>query len=263
MKNIIKKLIKLFCKIIIKKYQPDVIGIVGATHKTATKKILVQILQEKFRVRASVEGLGNKANLFLTIIDKEKYQKTFFEKIKIILRTIKLILIHNKNYPEVLVMELGTDKPGDLKFVTEAMSCQVGAVTSLKDMPLRLFKTAKKLEQEMRLLISGLSRDAYAVLNRDEEEVFAMAKKTDADVISFGFHAESGVRASDVSVKKSEVGESEGMYFKVTYNGSIVPMYLPNAKNEQCIYEALPAIAAALALGLNLVEISEALKSRA
>ena len=49
-------------------------------------------------------------------------------------------------------------------------------------------------------------------------------------------------------------------FFKVIYNGSIVPMYLSGIVGEHSIYRASAAIAIALVFGMNLVEISTVLK---
>lgn len=260
MKTIITKFLFFLTKRILKKYNPDRIGIVGASGKSATKDVLAKILAKKFRIRKSVEGLGNKLNIFLTIIGLESFDKTFLGRCKILLKSLKLLLVMDKNYPEVLLLEIGTDKIGDLYYATEFINCQIGVVTGLKGADLRLFKTQKKLVQEMRILVSHLNRDGYAVLNYDDEEVRAMAKKTDADVLTYGFAEGSDICGSDVMVKTMEKDGQLGIYFKVTYAGSVVPMYLVKAKDKQDIYEVLPAIAVALAMGFNLVEISGVLK---
>ena len=112
------------------------------------------------------------------------------------------------------------------------------------------------------MIVSHLKKTDYAILNRDDVEVFEMRKKTDADVITFGFHPEADVRTSDMSVKYSDDGRHwpEGVFFKVIYNGSIVPVYLPGIVGEHSIYRASAAIAIALVFGMNLVEISTVLK---
>jgi UDP-N-acetylmuramoyl-tripeptide--D-alanyl-D-alanine ligase len=71
------------------------------------------------------------------------------------------------------------------------------------------------------------------------------------------------VRTSDFTVKLSVDGRSwpEGVFFKVIYHGSIVPMYLPGIIGEHSIYRASAAIAVALVFGMNLVEISSALRN--
>lgn len=71
--------------------------------------------------------------------------------------------------------------------------------------------------------------------------------------LTFGFQERADFRASDIK-------SNGGMNFKLNYKGSVVPVWLKNASREEQIYPALAGIATGAILGLNLVEISEALK---
>ena len=260
MKNLVKKLLKFFTRLILKKYEPDVIGIAGSVGKRSLKKILVKVLRTKFNVRGNPDSHNNEFGLPLAVIGMDCPGKLYFGWFKVFGRALKLILKRDKNYPEVLVLEMLASKSGDLKHLTSMVPCKVGVVTSLDDAYLEHFKTLKKLSQELRLMISTSDKNSFAILNRDEEEIFAMSKKTDADILTFGFHSEADVRASDTTFKMNDNNEIVGIFFKISYLGSVVPIYLLDIKKKEDIYPALATIAVALVMGLNLVEISGVLK---
>ena len=259
MRYIIEHLLRFLSRHIIKKYDPDIVGITGSTGKTAVKDMVVRILQGRFRVIGSIESCDARIGLPLAIIGRKP--AVFFGWISVIARALKLCLTKNEDYPDVFVFEMSAIKPGDLKYLTDIAPCQVGVVTSAMAVDSSLNKTMRKIGQENRWMVSQLPKTGFAVLNRDEDEVFQMAKKTEADLVTFGFHSESDVRASDASFKASfENPEYSSVIFKVTYKGSVVPFHLPVVQKEQDIYYALAAIAATLVFGMNLVEISHILK---
>lgn len=262
MKYFVKKFIQFLSKRILHKHKPEVVGITGSVGKTSVKEIAVGVLARSFRVRGAASSYNNELGLPLTIIGEESPGRSVIGWLRVLGKGIGLAFKRDKNYPEVLVLEMAANQPGDIESLLNIAPCHVGVVTAVSPSHLKFFKTVKKVAQEKRLLISDLTRNDYAILNRDDAEVFEMRKKTDADVISFGFHPEADVRTSDMSVKFSEDGRHwpEGVFFKVIYNGSIVPMYLSGIIGEHSIYRASAAIAIALVFGMNLVEISTALK---
>src|SRR3989344_1356488 len=52
-----------------------------------------------------------------------------------------------------------------------------------------------------------------------------------------------------------------GSNFKVHYEGTVLPFFLPNSLGKPAVYAALAAVAVGLQFDINLVEASEALKS--
>lgn len=262
MKYFIVKITQFLAKRILRKYKPEIVGITGSVGKTSVKEIAVGVLARSFRVRGSVFSYNNELGLPLTIIGEKSPGRSIIGWLMVIGNGIGLILKRDKDYPEILVLEMAANQPGDIESLINIAPCHVGVVAAVSPSHLKFFKTVKKVAQEKRLIVSHLKKTDYAILNRDDAEVFEMRKKTDADVITFGFHPEADVRTSDMSVRHSDDERHwpEGIFFKVIYNGSIVPMYLSGIVGEHSIYRASAAIAIALVFGMNLVEISTVLK---
>lgn len=111
--------------------------------------------------------------------------------------------------------------------------------------------------KEIEKLAGFLPCQAHLVLNFDDETVRDLKNKSMAHPVTFGFGLRSDIRATDVIMTQFP---ARGANFKINYEGNIVPCWLENLFGKENIYAALAAAAVGLVLGLNLVEISEALK---
>ena len=113
-----------------------------------------------------------------------------------------------------------------------------------------------KNAQKLKKWSSSLPSRAYLILNFDDETVREL-KSQNIHSLTFGFGMRSDIRATDIVLTQFP---AMGTNFKINYDGNIVPCWLENLFGKDNIYSALAAAATGLALGLNLVEVSQALK---
>lgn len=260
MKKIVQKILYVLAKAVLQKYKPDVVGITGSMGKTSTKEAIFAVLSNRFRVRQNLKNYNNELGVPLSILGAESGFKSIFKWLGVFLHGIKLILFRDKNYPQILVLEMGADHPGDIKYLTDLAPCKVGVVTGIGPAHLEFFESVDKIVKEKRIIISHLKEDGFAILNRDDEKVYEMREKTKAKVLTYGFHADAGVRAMEEGIVGHGV-KIEGVNFKLSYAGSVVPIFLPGVLGKQHIYAALAGAAVGIIYGMNLVEISEGLKN--
>jgi len=245
---------------IIKRYQPVVIGITGSIGKTSTKDAINKVLKEKLRVRTTFKNYNNEIGLPLTIIGRESPGKSIFGWLGIFLHAFKLIIIKDKNYPQVLVLEMGVDRPGDMKYLTDIVPINVGVVTAVSYSHLEYFGTVHNIQKEKQVLIEKLDPKGLAVLNFDNEYAKDMSDASKARVLSYGLKEGANLQAQDIVYNFAKEGyDLAGINFKLNYNGSIVPVNMKNVMAETAIYAALAAAAVAVYFDFNLVEISRAL----
>ncbi len=261
LKSLLQYLLRILSKKILKKYKPDIIGITGSVGKTSAKEAVAAVLQKKFTVRRSTKNYNNEIGAPLTIIGVEKTPgKSILGWLAVMFKAKKLILKRDKNYPEILVLEMGADKPGDIEYLTEFAPCKVGVLTFISHAHTEFFKTIKKIAQEKRIIISHLRQDGFAVLNFDNELVMQSISTTKAEVVTYGFKEGADLRATDVNILKDEqTGWPIGLNFKVLYKGSVVPAYLPGVIAKSAISAALAGLAVGTIFGVNLVEGAQAL----
>lgn len=259
MKKIVQKILYGLAKKILKKYKPDVVGITGSMGKTSTKEAVFAVLSVKFRVRQNLKNYNNELGVPLSILGVESGYKSIWKWLGVIFHGIKLILFRDADYPQILVLEMGADHPGDIKYLTDLAPCKVGVVTGIGPAHLEFFESIEKIIKEKRIVVSHLRPDGFAVLNRDDEKVFEMREKTRAKVVTYGFDSSADVRAQEEGVIGEGVG-IKGMNFKLSYAEAVVPIFLSGVLGKQHIYAALAGAVVGITYGMNLVEIAESLK---
>jgi len=262
LKNFLNLILRALSKKIIRKYHPDVIGITGSVGKTSTKEAVYLVLKTKFNVRKSYKNYNNEVGVPLAIIGVEQSPNhSLLGWLVVIAKAIKLLCIIDKNYPEILVLEMGADKPGDIAYLTDIAPCKIGILTYISHAHTEAFKTIKKIAQEKRVIITHLERSGFAVLNFDNEMVMQNSNLTKAEIITFGFKEGADFKATDINVITDEkTAWPVGLNFKLNYKGNIVPIFLPGAVATHLIPSSLCAIAVGHILGINAVEAANALR---
>ncbi|MBI3420861.1 MAG: UDP-N-acetylmuramoyl-tripeptide--D-alanyl-D-alanine ligase [Candidatus Sungbacteria bacterium] len=264
-KSILQEILALLARATIWKYKPIVIGITGSTGKTSTREAIACVVGKKYRVRQPEKNFNNEIGLPLTVLGMQNYGRNIFAWLIAFLRVMSRILIHGE-YPEVLVLEYGIDTPGDMDRLLAIAHPSVGVVTTIGEVPVHVefFENPEEIAKEKEKLVAVLDASGYAILNADDPRVSVMEKSTKAKVSRFGFQESADVRIvnADFVYTRTDSGEEipKGMSFRIEYGGSMMPVRLHGALGKPQIIAAAGAMATGLAMGMNLVEISEALQ---
>ncbi|MFH1207360.1 MAG: UDP-N-acetylmuramoyl-tripeptide--D-alanyl-D-alanine ligase [Patescibacteria group bacterium] len=271
--NLIKKILewklRILARWILIRYQPQIVGITGSVGKTSTKEAIATVLSSKFRVRKNIKNYNNEIGVPLSIIGAQSGHKNPFAWLRVFCQAICLLIWKSGSYPKILVLEMGADKPGDIKYLTQLAPCRIGVITALGPVHLELFGTMEKLVREKHQIVMHLKKDDTAVLNADDQLVMSAREKIRARVMTFGFSETADIRAAEVDVSAGPSADPwvdvqiKGLSFKIMYQGSIVPVFLPSVLGEHQVYIALAAAAAGLSFGMNLADVSAALKNYA
>ena len=261
MKQIVVKILNVFAKRILEKYNPVVIGITGSVGKSSTKKSIYEILRTKYKVACDRGCCSSDINIPLAIIGIESGGHSIVGWLKVFDKAIKMI-IFKKDYPEIIILEMSVNGPGDMKKILKVVKPSIGVMTSVGKFPshVKYFKNAKHVLREKSLLVKSLGKRDLAVLNFDDEDVKELSRNIKSEIISYGFGSDEDVTASEVllSDKKFRTEDgSMGMSFKIIYGGTTVPFRLPYALGKGQICSTLSAVAVGIHFGFNLVEMSE------
>ncbi len=255
----LQRLLAFFARRILKRYKPKVIGITGSIGKTSTKEGIYVVLKNKYKVRRNIKNYNNEIGVPLTIIGAESGGKSFIKWMKVFGKAMRIWLIKSKKYPEVLILEMGADKPGDIKYLIDIVPLDIGVVTKVSPVHIEFFGSIDAIAREKGNLIRYLNSKKTAILNFDDDRVKEMTKVTKAKVLSYGYAEDCDVKVigADVSVKNDKI---RGMTFKLSHAGSTVPMFLPGVLGFHQLYAALAGAAVGIALGMNMVDIGRGLK---
>jgi UDP-N-acetylmuramoyl-tripeptide--D-alanyl-D-alanine ligase len=264
MKKIILLKLKWLAKTILAKYKPRVVGVTGSVGKTSAKEAIFCVLREKFRVRRSLKNYNNEFGLPLSIINADSPGKNIFGWLAVFFQAWKLIIFTDKNFPEILILEMGVDKIGDMDYLNSIVHCDIGVITGISEAHLENFGSVEKIQKEKGKILDNLKKNGYAILNFDNELSRALAAKSKVRVMSYGLQSGADLLADNLKFKFEEektLDNLQGLTFKVDFKGSMVPVILPNVIGVGAVYAALAAVGAGLALEINLVEIVSALQN--
>ncbi len=258
----IKKLIQIklrfLAKLFLWRFHPKIVAITGSVGKTSAKEAISTVLRSKFKVGKSQGNYNNEIGLPLAILNEESAGRSLFGWIAIFIKSF--IRLFSNHYPEVLVVELGADRPGDIAYLTNLLgNIDTAVITDIGISHLEFFANQAELAKEKLTIIKKLKPQATAVLNFDSPRVHEGRVQTKASVIGFGFDESAQLVVSDFHLIKLDA--AWGSNFKIHHQGTVVPFFLPNSLGKPAIYAALAAVGVGLSFGLNLVESSEALKS--
>lgn len=253
MKDMLKTFLAVLARLTLKRYTPRVIGITGNAGKTGTKEAVYAMVSAKFRARRGEKSFNNEFGVPLTILGITHPGKSalrwFFA---LLLACARLVWTR---YPDVLVLEMGVDTPGDMEYLLSVVCPDIAVFTSMGDIPVHVerFAHREELIQEKLKLGYETAKKGTVIINADVRAWSPLEKST--HVMTYGFANEV-----DVKIHKPEYRMPAGITFKLEHKGSIVPFRLDGTMGlEPGAYAAAAACAVGLSLGMNLVEISSAL----
>jgi len=262
MKKIVEIILKKLAAAVLKKYRPKVIGVTGSMGKTSTKEAIFAVLDQKFNVRRNIKNYNNEIGVPLTILGAESGKKSLLKWLGVFWRGLGLVFFKN-NYPEILILEMGADKPGDIKYLMSFINPDIGVITGIGDMPVHVeyYKSPVQVAREKARLIEFLEPDDFAVLNFDDGYVKNLATKTKAKILSYGLAEGINVRVTNYNLSFGFDPTVSGIAFKIEYEGKVIPLKFDGIFGEHQVYPILGACAVGLALGMNFVEILDGLKN--
>ena len=206
------------------KFTIPVVAVTGSNGKTTTKEMIAAVLAERWRVLKPEASFNNQWGLPLTLL--------------------RLTPEH-----EALVVEIGTNRRGEIAALASLAAPTVGVVTTVAAVHTEFLGGLQGVREEKADLVRAVGNGGAVVLNADDPRVASMAAETVAPVVTYGRTAGATVRA---------VGElidsPRGLELTLESGGERQPLRLGFA-GEHNVTNALAAAGAGLALGLSLPEI--------
>ncbi|MFH1890060.1 MAG: UDP-N-acetylmuramoyl-tripeptide--D-alanyl-D-alanine ligase [Candidatus Kuenenbacteria bacterium] len=256
MKKIIQFILIILSKLILWRYKPEVIGITGSVGKTSTKFAVATVLSAGFKVRASQKNYNTEIGVPLAIIGCESPKYSVLGWIRVLIKGMSLLIRKDKNYPDILVLEMAADRKGDIEYLAGFTMPNVGIITAVGPAHLEFFGDVDVVLQEKASMLDYLKENGCAVLNMDDEKVAGLPSKREIRVIGYGLNDQAQVRAENIYVDK----EKGGLNFKLGRDGSYVPVRLPYVLGKPGVYSALAAASTGIYYGMHLLQIAEKLK---
>ena len=161
-----------------------VVAITGSSGKTTTKELLRGALQRSHRVHANRGNLNNRVGLPLTILDAP-------------------------DTAEVLVLEMGTNEPGEIAALTAIAEPDIAAVTTVAHAHLEKLGCVEGVFREKLALIAGLGGRGAVVVGDRPPALPARARELHPNVRVAGWSA-----SADADLRpRNAHADPRGRYF--------------------------------------------------
>jgi len=207
-----------------KRFKIPLIAITGSDGKTTTKELAAHLLSSRFRLVKNPGNFNNEIGLSLTLF---KLKKGI----------------------EVALVEMGMNKPGEIKRLSEIAMPTLGVITNVGQAHQGFFKDKQGIARAKAELLGSLSKGT-AILNKDNQFFPFLKKRAKGKVITFGIKKKSDFQAREIS------SVSQGIKFKVNNLKLKLPLF-----GYFNVYNILAAIAVAKEFKISNQEIKKVLRN--
>lgn len=161
------------------KINPRVVAVTGSNGKTTTKDMVAAVLAKRFNVTKTKDNFNNEIGVPVTILSME-------------------------SNTEVLVVEMGMDRPGQLTFLSHLAAPDVAIITMIGEAHIEFFGSRDKIADAKLEIVAGLKEDGLFVYDGDEPLLVSRAKQVDQRQVTFGHQATDDLFATDVVTAATE-----------------------------------------------------------
>jgi len=205
------------------------IAITGSNGKTTTRQMTTAVVARKFNTLATIGNYNNQIGVPLTLLRLAPEHKW-------------------------AVVELGTNRPGEIARLAQICAPDIGVITNVGPAHLEGLGSLDGVMREKGQLLDHLKAKGKAVLNADDRRAFKIAAGTKQEVHFFGLSEKAAIRATAVNEKTS------GISFSLDLPQESVTVDL-KAAGHFMVANALAAAAVGYLLGLPAAEIKAGLET--
>lgn len=258
-KNIVVWIITLEAKMLIRRTRPQIVAITGSVGKTSVKDAVFAVLKTRMHARKSEKSFNSEIGVPLSVLGLPNAWNSPIRWFKNIIDGA-LLVIHPGEYPKLLVLEMGVDRPGDMDRLTTWIRPDVVVLTRLPDVPVHVefFKTPERVIEEKRKLVSALKPDGVLVYNQDDEKVAEVAKETLQHSIGYSRYSLSPFTASADKIIYDN-GRAAGFEFLLTHMDQVTLMRVNGSLGVQHAYNYAAAAAVASVFSISVEDTRIAL----
>ncbi|HEY4502785.1 MAG TPA: Mur ligase family protein [Candidatus Paceibacterota bacterium] len=264
LKKIIVTLLEWEARLVLRKYKPRIIAVTGSVGKTTTKDAIYALLAPSFHVRKSEKSFNSEIGIPLTILGVPNAWSNIVQWVKNLVEGFGLILL-SSDYPRILVLEVGADRPGDIKHVASWLTPQTVVLTRFPDVPVHVeyFESPEHLIEEKMHLVKAVAPAGTLILNFDDPQTQSISLPSKGSMLTYGMHDGADVVGTQVVDVYDTAGVVCGISFHVAYQHSSEQIVLNGVLGKQHIYPTLAALAVGISEGLTLSAMADELKEYA
>ena len=261
LRSIVASVLALIAHFVVRRYRPSIVMVTGSVGKTSTKDAVAAVLSARFFVRKSDKSFNSEFGVPFTILGVPSPWGNPLAWFSVAKSALALLVLPN-HYPNMLVLEVGADRPGDLARIARMATPDVVVVTRLPEIPVHVeaYASPDAVREEEFSPAYALSASAPLIVPADDLYALDMAMRTSARVISYGCADSATVRVCDAGFYEVEGGVA-GMRANVNVEGEEGSLIVKGSVGMTQLLPAAAALAAARAFLIPLPEALHALES--
>lgn len=259
-KKIVVSILSWEAKILLQRHKPTIVAITGNVGKTTTKDAIYAAIKNSVSARKSEKSFNSEIGVPVTVLGLHNAWGNPFLWIKNIIDGF-FIALFSKEYPAVLVLEMGIDRPGDMARLTTWVTPDVVVLTRLPEVPVHVeyFSTPEMVIEEKMKLVSALKPEGTFVYNKDDTIIERQLPTVLQRSISFGRYLQADFMGHDDTVVYTD-DVPVGVEFTVSHASESLPLLVSGTVGTQHVYACTAAIAVADVLGISLEEAVASLR---
>lgn len=211
-----------------RRFSVPVVAITGSSGKTTAKEMIAGVLKAKYTVLKNVATQNNHIGVPLTLFRLNKKH-------------------------EIVVLEFGTNRPGDIRWLTQIAVPDVVVLLNIGESHLEFLKTPAGVFREKADIIRYAPAGVTAILNNDDPYLKTIAgRKIAKQTVTFSLNGKADYRAQNV-----ECRGFRRLEFTLRPGGRFL-LKTPGVHN---VYNAIAAISCGRHFKINYNDIKKALSS--
>lgn len=263
-KRAIVAILTVLAVLVLKKYRPRIIGITGNVGKTSTKDAVAWALGTGLSLRKSEKSYNSDIGVPLSILNAKSGWGSPRAWLETIMRGLGLVIFRHE-YPKWLVLEVGADRPGDIRSLSGWLRPDAAIFTRFAKVPIHVefFSSPAELFREKTYLMEAVRQGGIAILNADDEEVLDLKESLPGRrIVTFGTSKEANVRGSHLHISE-HAGDimPAGLSFKVEYDGKTIPVRVSGTAGEGIVHAVLAALTLGRELGVDMLAMVDSFSS--
>lgn len=258
LKTILVFILTLEARAVLARHKPRIIAVTGSVGKTSTKDAIYAVLSSRLHIRKSEKTLNTDIGVPLSILGCDNAWDDPLKWLWNILQGLRVLI--GTTYPEWLVLEVGADRPGDIRRIARWLRPDIAVLTQVPDIPVHVefFSSPEEVMKEKRSLAEYLRPGGKLVIHGDDERMLALTKEFSGVMVKYGIDKRNDLFASHESILY-ENKRPVGVTFRANRAGASLPVSLYGALGRPRVYAALAALAVGETLGVDMVTGAETL----
>ncbi len=265
MKEILKRIIVWVitkeAQMLLRRTKPQIVAVTGSVGKTSVKDAIYAVLKDHMHARKSEKSFNSEIGVPLSVLGLPNAWGNPFFWFKNMISGALMVLFPGE-YPKLLVLEMGVDRPGDMEKLTGWIRPDIVVLTRLPDVPVHVefFDSPEDVCSEKIKLVHALRSDGVFVYNQDDEKVAEVARGLLHQSIGYSRYSPSPFRTTDDHVLYKD-GKATGYEFTLSHLSQSVRISILGSLGVQHTYTIAAAAAVASVFNIGIEEVAHSLQS--